>query len=158
MGVEIERKFLVVGETWRGLGEAKLYRQGYIPTPNAKATVRLRIAGEQGYITIKGKKEGIARAEFEYEIPRVEAEQMLDTLCDRPLIAKYRSRIVLGGLVWEVDEFLGDNAGLIIAEVELNNAEQNLEFPEWIGAEVTEDSCYYNSNLVKYPYSQWQKS
>jgi CYTH domain-containing protein len=158
MGVEIERKFLVVGETWRGLGERKLYRQGYIPTLNAQATLRLRIAGEQGYITIKGKKEGIARAEFEYEIPRVEAEQMLDTLCDRPLIEKYRYRIAFQGLVWEVDEFLGDNAGLIIAEVELVSAQQKLEFPEWIGAEVTEDLRYYNSNLVKYPYCQWTKS
>jgi len=155
MGIEIERKFLVQGEAWRGLGSAKLYRQGYISTQNRTTSVRVRLAGEQGYITIKGKREGISRAEFEYPIPPEDAANILENLCDRPLIEKVRHRIAYGGLIWEVDEFMGENAGLIVAEVELTAIDQSIELPEWIGLEVTEDLRYYNANLVRNPYSSW---
>jgi CYTH domain-containing protein len=155
MGTEIERKFLVKGEAWRSLGSYEVYRQGYITTQNLATTVRVRLAGEQGYITIKGQMEGIARAEFEYAIPLEDAANLLDNLCDRPLIEKKRYKIPYQGLIWEVDEFMGENAGLIIAEVELTDAEQPLELPGWVSLEVTHDLRYYNANLVKYPYAAW---
>jgi CYTH domain-containing protein len=156
MAVEIERKFLVKGDRWRSLGTGKLYRQGYIDTVKGIA-VRVRVAGENGYLTIKGKTDGIAREEFEYPIPIEDAKIMLDTLCDRPLIEKIRYKIYLGNLIWEVDEFLGENQGLILAEVELNHENQTIEFPAWIDREVTGYRRYYNASLVKYPYQQWKE-
>ncbi len=158
MGQEIERKFLVIGEEWRNLGEGTSYRQGYIVTQNPEVTVRVRIAGNQGYLTLKGKREGIRRAEFEYSIPLEEAETLLETLCDRPLIEKKRYSIKIGELVWEVDEFWGDNQGLIMAEVELQTIDQGIDFPPWIGKEVTDDLRYYNSSLAQYPYKNWGSS
>lgn len=154
MGIEIERKFLVIGNEWKSLTSGTLYRQGYIYTYN-KTTVRVRIAGNEGYLTIKSVRSGNARAEFEYPIPLNDAEEMLNTLCDRPLIEKIRYKVKLGDLVWEIDEFLGENEGLILAEVELKDKNQKIELPDWIGLEVTEDERYYNGSLVKYPYSQW---
>lgn len=155
MATEIERKFLVLGDQWRNLATGISYRQGYINTQNLTTTVRVRIAGDQGYLTIKGQKIGISRAEFEYSIPLEDAKIMLDTLCDRPLIEKTRYKIKIRELTWEVDEFLGDNQGLIIAEVELKNATQIIDLPEWIGEEVSHDFRYYNSSLVKNPYKNW---
>ena len=155
MGIEIERKFLVSGDGWRSIGVGTLYRQGYIPTDN-KATVRVRVAGETGYLTIKGKTEGIGRAEYEYPIPVLDAILMLDTLCQKPLIEKIRYRIPIEDLIWEVDEFSGENEGLIIAEVELNSEDQVIALPDWIGREVTGDTRYYNVNLIKFPYQMWQ--
>jgi adenylate cyclase len=155
MAIEIERKFLVRGDEWRSLGKGTIYRQGYISTVNG-VTVRVRIAGEIGYITIKGKTEGIVRQEFEYPIPVADAEMMLNTLCDRPLIEKIRYKIDLNDLLWEVDEFLGENQGLILAEVELKDENQEIKWPEWIETEVTSDRRYYNSSLAKYPYQQWK--
>jgi CYTH domain-containing protein len=157
MATEIERKFLVKGDSWRSLGTRKVYRQGYISTVNG-ITVRVRIAGENGYLTIKGKTKGMTREEFEYPIPVEDAKMMLDTLCDRPLIEKIRYRINRDNLVWEVDEFLGENQGLILAEVELESEHQIIQLPDWIDREVTGDLRYYNSNLAKYPYQQWKDS
>jgi len=155
MGTEIERKFLVQNDNWRALGQGKLYRQGYLTT-NPDCTVRVRIAGDQGYLTIKGATTGISRAEYEYGIPLEDAAQLLDTLCQPPLIEKTRYRIPAAkGLVWEVDEFAGENQGLIIAEIELPNAEQSVELPDWIGPEVSNDPRYFNSNLSKHPFSHW---
>ncbi len=156
MAIEIERKFLVKGNTWRSLGTGKVYRQGYIKTQTPGKTVRIRTVGNQGYLTIKGKTEGIARAEFEYLIPFEEAEIILETLCDRPLVEKTRYRIQQGDLVWEVDEFRGENQGLILAEVELTDENQTVELPDWIGEEVTHDLRYYNANLAQHPYQDWQ--
>ncbi|MCU0552032.1 MAG: CYTH domain-containing protein [Leptolyngbya sp. Prado105] len=153
MGIEIERKFLVIGDQWRNLALGVLYRQGYIPT--LESTVRIRIAADRGFITIKGRTQGISRSEFEYEIPLNEAAQMLDTLCKPPLIEKYRHKIELNGMLWEVDEFLGQNQGLTIAEVELQSADQSIELPEWIGEDVSHDPRYYNSNLAQHPFSTW---
>ena len=156
MGTEIERKFLVIGDEWRSLGPGTAYSQGYLAS-DSRRTVRVRIAGEQGFITIKGATEGISRAEFEYEIPVEDARELLENLCDRPFIQKMRYKIQYGGLLWEVDEFAGENQDLILAEVELSDAAQAIALPPWIGAEVSHDSRYYNSNLVKFPYSQWQR-
>ncbi|MBE9012961.1 CYTH domain-containing protein [Pseudanabaenaceae cyanobacterium LEGE 13415] len=153
MGVEIERKFLVKNDQWRKLAEGELYRQGYIPT--LESTVRIRVIRDRGFITIKGRTQGISRAEYEYEIPLEDATQMLDTLCKPPLIEKHRHKIELNGLVWEVDEFLGANRGLTIAEVELKSADQSIDLPDWIGEDVSHDPRYYNSNLAQHPYTTW---
>ena len=154
MAKEIERKYLVKGNQWKTLAQGMVYRQGYIPTVG-KQTVRVRIVGNQGYLTIKGENVGSTRSEFEYPIPVQDAEEMLHTLCDRPLIEKTRYKIPQGDLVWEVDEFAGENAGLVIAEVELQEENQQIELPEWIERQVT-DPKYYNSNLAKHPYSKWE--
>lgn len=154
MGIEIERKFLVKGDAWRSLAPGVLYRQGYL-VAEKRRSVRVRIAGERACLTIKGQAIGLARAEFEYEIPVTDAEILLDTLCDRPLIEKLRYSIPDHHLVWEVDEFLGENQGLIVAEVELTEAGESLILPDWIGAEVSTDPRYFNSNLAQHPYRLW---
>lgn len=151
MATEIERKFLVKGDGWRSLGLGEIYRQGYIANNNGR-TVRVRVVGEQGYLTIKGSTTGMKRAEFEYKIPVKDAQELLETLCDRPFIEKTRYKILIGNLIWEVDEFWGENQGLILAEVELETEDQNIDIPDWIGEEVTSDPRYYNVNLVKNPY------
>jgi len=154
MAIEIERKFLVVGEEWRRSASGRRYRQGYLSTDPSRA-VRVRRVGDQGYLTIKGATHGATRDEYEYAIPVVEAEAMLDGLCLRPLIEKVRYAIPFQGRVWEVDEFLGENAGLIIAEVELESEGQDVVMPAWIGQEVTDDPRYYNANLVRNPFRRW---
>lgn len=156
MSVEIERKFLVTGDQWRSQAVGILYRQGYLSTENG-LTVRVRIIGNQGYLTIKGPSQGYSRLEFEYAIPEADAAMLLDSLCDRPLIEKIRHHWQQNDVTWEIDEFRGENAGLIIAEVELDSEEQQLELPEWIGQEVSHDTRYYNANLVKKPYTKWQE-
>ena len=154
MGVEIERKFLLQGEGWRGLGQSTLLRQGYLNS-HKERTVRVRIAGDAAFLTIKSANVGARRGEWEYPIPVAEAAELLDGLCEQPLIEKYRHRITLGGHVWEVDEFLGANAGLVVAEIELASEDEVFDKPDWIGAEVTGDVRYLNSNLIKQPYTTW---
>lgn len=154
MPVEIERKFLVVGDEWRSLAQGKRYRQGYLVT-DPDRTVRVRIVDNHAYLTIKGKSTGISRAEFEYEIPLADAEELLDTLCLHPLIEKTRYQIPVDDLVWEVDEFAGENQGLIIAEVELEAEDQAIALPSWVGEDVSADPRYFNSYLSQYPYSTW---
>lgn len=154
MVIEIERKFLVTGDAWKRAAVGVLYRQGYLSTDKAR-TVRVRIAGERAFITIKGMAIGIARPEFEYEIPPDDAAAMLDGLCLKPLIEKRRYTLERKGMRWEVDEFLGENLGLVVAEVELDSADQAIELPEWIGLEVTDDARYFNSSLIAHPFSQW---
>ena len=153
MGKEIERKFLVDGDAWRE-SEGTLYRQGYLSTVKER-TVRIRVAGDKAMITIKGVTQGATRSEYEYGIPLGDAEEMLDTLCEKPLVEKRRHKVEAEGLTWEVDEFLGDNAGLILAEVELEDEQQKFERPSWIGREVTDDVRYFNANLVRHPYREW---
>ncbi|MEM8638377.1 MAG: CYTH domain-containing protein [Cyanobacteria bacterium P01_G01_bin.54] len=155
MAVEIERKFLVVGTAWRSRASGIPYAQGYL-CRDPQRTVRVRVAGAQGYLTIKGATQGISRAEFEYLIPLTEAQELLQ-LCDRPLIEKIRYRIPQSELIWEVDEFLGENQGLILAEVELRSTEQAILKPDWIGPEVSGDPRYFNAALVAHPYRQWAK-
>lgn len=131
-----------------------MYRQGYLSTDKAR-TVRVRIAGDEAFITIKGPASGISRPEFEYEIPVSDAAAMLDELCLKPLIEKHRYTLEYKGMQWEVDEFFGENRGLIVAEVELDSADQAVELPDWIGSEVTGDARYFNSSLITHPFSQW---
>ena len=154
MGKEIERKFLVKGDSWRSQAHGKRYRQGYLSTVKER-TVRVRVAGDQGYITIKGITVGAARAEYEYEIPLADANQMLDTLCERPIVEKTRYRLPQDNIVWEIDEFEGDNRGLIVAEVELKDEQQSYPKPDWLGQEVTGDPRYFNANLVAKPFTTW---
>jgi CYTH domain-containing protein len=154
MAIEIERKFLVIGDSWRSLAEGQVYRQGYIPTQD-KTTVRIRVVGSQGYLTIKGQSTGMTRAEYEYPIPVTDAETILQTLCHPPLIEKIRYCIPLENVIWEVDEFTGENQGLILAEVELEEEQQTVTLPDWVGVEVTQDARYYNVNLAQYPYQKW---
>lgn len=153
MGVEIERKFLLRGDAWRSMGQPVLLRQGYLSS-HKERVVRVRIEGERGVITIKGRNVGAVRGEWEYEIPLADANELL-LLCEQPLIEKYRRRIEHAGHVWDVDEFLGVNAGLVVAEIELGSEEEQFELPQWIGEEVTSDVRYLNSSLIKHPYSAW---
>lgn len=154
MGVEIERKFLVQGDAWKTLGEPVFFRQGYLSSQKER-TVRVRIEGDRAVITIKGKSVGAVRGEWEYPIPVQDAAELLDGLCEQPLIEKYRRKIAVGAHVWEVDEFLGANAGLVVAEIELRAEDEAFDKPEWVADEVTDDARYYNSNLVRHPFSNW---
>ncbi|MGK5049986.1 CYTH domain-containing protein [Janthinobacterium sp. RB2P8] len=154
MGIEIERKFLLAGDAWRGLGQPVLLRQGYLSSARERV-VRVRIEGEQAMLTIKGANVGATRGEWEYPIPLADAVELLDGLCEQPLIEKFRHRIEYAGMVWEVDEFLGANAGLVVAEIELASEDQPFDKPDWIGAEVSGDARYYNANLIRHPFSQW---
>ncbi|MGO9060187.1 MAG: CYTH domain-containing protein [Candidatus Binataceae bacterium] len=154
MAKEIERKFLVKGDSWRRQGVGKHYRQGYLSTVKER-TVRVRTAGDKGFITVKGISVGATRSEYEYEIPLADAKEILDHLCEHPLIEKTRYRIQWAGLTWEVDEFEGENRGLVTAEVELTDEHQAVSLPDWIGHEVTTDPRYFNSSLVAHPFSKW---
>lgn len=154
MGTEIERKYLVIGDAWRSGAIGIVYRQGYLCT-TPERTVRVRMAGAKGYLTVKGSRKGVSRLEFEYEVPPADATVMLDALCIRPLIEKTRFRIPHEGLIWEVDEFAGENAGLVIAEVELLREDQEVKLPPWVGKEVSADDRYANSNLAVRPFSTW---
>lgn len=155
MGTEIERKFLVQGTPWReGGAEAGVpYSQGYL-NRDKERTVRVRIAGDKAFLTIKGVSRGASRAEFEYEIPAADADELL-RLSDGPVVQKTRYIIDHDGSKWEVDKFQGDNAGLVIAEIELTSEDQHFSRPPWLADEVTHDSRYYNSNLAAHPYSKW---
>jgi len=153
MALEIERKFLVKEVAWRNEKGTK-YRQGYLNSTKER-TVRVRIIDDKGYLTVKGISRGAVRVEYEYEIPGAEAKAMLNDLCEKPLIEKMRYKIEFKGLVWEVDEFFGENQGLIVAEVELESEDQTFTKPEWVGEEVTSDPKYFNANLIHHPYSRW---
>jgi adenylate cyclase len=155
MGIEIERKFLLNGEGWKGLGQPTLMRQGYLVADPVR-TVRVRIEGERAVITIKSKTTGATRGEWEYEIPVPDAAELLDRLCEQPLVEKVRHRIEHAGHTWEVDEFRGENAGLVVAEIELGSEDEAFGKPDWIGQEVTGDPRYYNSSLIRLPYSKWK--
>ena len=154
MGVEIERKFLVMNLNCLNNISDEKYVQGYLPS-NGTVGTRIRIAGNKGILTIKSALKGISRAEFEYEIPLDDAKVILHTLCLKPLVSKKRYKVDYCGLIWEIDVFDGDNAGLIMAEVELENESQQVTLPDWISKEVTGKVRYYNSRLRNYPYSRW---
>ena len=154
---EIERKFLVIGDAWRALAQGIHYRQGYLSSAKER-TVRIRTINDKAFLTIKGITVGVTRQEYEYEIPYDDCVQMLEQLAEKPVIEKKRYKIPLDGLIWEIDEFLGVNAGLIVAEIELADENQAFSKPAWIGAEVSADPRYFNSNLVKHPYTTWNQS
>jgi len=156
MALEIEHKFLLRDERWRDQVEHSLrMRQGYLVS-DATRSVRVRVAGDQGYLNIKSGTLGIARREYEYRIQLAEAEELLNTLCEKPLLEKTRHFIHYGDHLWEVDEFGGDNAGLIVAEVELGAVDEAFARPDWIGEEVSHELRYYNSQLVRHPYKDWR--
>ena len=156
MGQEIERKFLVNHSKWKQLSkpEGEQYRQGYLLTdPNR--TIRVRQAGSKGFLTVKGPSIGAKRLEYEYEIPFKEAEELLSHFSVSEL-SKIRYKLPIGNKVWEVDEFLGDSTGLIVAEIELESEDEEFDVPDWIGEEVTNKPEYYNSNLTTNPYKNWK--
>lgn len=155
MGQEIERKFLVRADSWREEVDRVTHMvQGYLPTSQG-VTVRVRIAGERAFLTIKGATSGISRAEFEYAIPVVDAEQILSTLAGPGVIDKQRHVVTHAGRRWEVDVFAGDNEGLVLAEVELESADDVVDLPDWAGAEVSDDPRYFNVALSSRPYTTW---
>jgi adenylate cyclase len=151
---EIERKYLVRNDGWRPVGAGIRYRQGYLSTDPGRS-VRVRVGAGAGFLTIKGPLVGMTRQEYEYPIPVEEANEMLDSLCLKPIIEKTRYLIEHAGRQWEVDEFEGENAGLVIAEVELECANQRITLPDWVGEEVTDDLRYYNASLRTYPFVKW---
>ena len=161
MGLEIERKFLVTSDAWRAAAHAVIpMAQGYVNDTAAiesgaqKASVRVRIQGDTAFLNLKSREIGHTRQEFDYPIPVDDARALL-ALCVGGLIDKRRHLVRHGGLLWEVDEFLGDNAGLVVAEVELEHADQPVDLPEWAGDEVTDDVRYYNLALAAHPYTTW---
>lgn len=153
MATEIERRFLLKSEGWRGLAEGQWLKQGYLSVDKAR-TVRVRIQGDQAWLTLKGHISDVSRHEFEYPIPLADAQTILSEMCPM-LVEKKRHRIPLGGLVWEVDEFFGQNVGLVVAEVELRDEAQAYERPDWLGEEVTHDPRYTNAHLSKNPWPSW---
>ncbi len=153
MGVEIERKFLVRKDLWPGSNRSTLFQQGYLSREPGR-TVRVRRAGEKAFLTIKGASVALARPEFEYEIPVTDVEELL-RLCVQPVIEKRRYLYEHEGHTWEVDEFSGANAGLLVAEIELGRADEPFARPLWLGEEVTDDPRYLNANLVDHPFSSW---
>jgi CYTH domain-containing protein len=152
MATEIERKFLLKEGAWPR-GTAMKCCQGFLSRAKER-TVRVRTVNDKGYLTIKGIAVGASRPEFEYEIPYQDALELLE-ICEKPLIEKNRYRVEEGGLVWEIDEFFGENQGLIIAELELESEDQEFKKPDWVGEEVTGEPRYYNANLIKNPYTKW---
>ena len=152
MALEIERKFLVTGNDWQ-VTIGVQFSQGYLNRDKSR-TVRVRVAGNQGFLTIKGETKGATRTEFEYEIPVSDAESLLK-MCEGPIIQKVRRNIDYKGFKWEVDEFQGDNLGLVVAEIELSDENQPFEKPSWIGKEVTYDAHYFNANLAQHPFNTW---
>ena len=156
MGIEIERKFLTCNEAWRSQVVRSLaIRQGYLHRAD-NAAIRVRITGDTAHINIKQTDDGIHRLEYEYDIPLDDAGEMLDRLTIAPMIEKTRHEVRVGRHLWEIDEFHGDNEGLIVAEIELANAEETFERPAWIGEEVSQDRRYFNSNLILHPFKDWQ--
>jgi CYTH domain-containing protein len=152
--IEIERKFLVVNDKYK-MGTPQRISQGYICSENDRV-VRVRIKGDKAYLTIKNATIGFARNEYEYEIPVADAEAMLKNTCQQPIIDKTRYVLEYKGFIWEVDEFHGDNEGLVVAEIELDSREATFDHPDFIGEEVTGDARYYNACLFKNPYKMWK--
>jgi len=152
MGVEIERKYLVTGDAWKSV-QPVLLRQGYLNTDKTRI-VRVRTAGANAFLTVKGATTNVSRQEFEYLIPLEDAQEML-LLCADSIVEKQRYTLPVGNNIWEIDEFCGANEGLVIAEVELKSESQTITLPDWIGEEVSGDSRYYNSSLALTPFSNW---
>ena len=158
MPMEIERKFLVTSDAWRAHARDALgFRQGYLPGLET-ASVRVRVSGDRAWLNIKSATLAVTRREYEYEIPLADAQDMLEVLCERPLIEKTRHHVPHGGHLWEVDVFEGDNAGLVVAELELGSPEEAFERPPWLGEEVSHDPRYYNVSLIRHPFRAWGDS
>jgi adenylate cyclase len=157
MALEIEHKFLLANADWRNeIKHTVHYKQGYLSS-SPLSSVRVRISASQAWINIKSATIGNHRQEFEYAIPLPDAHAMLDDLCIKPLIEKIRHFVYRDPHIWEIDEFMGDNAGLIVAEIELSQLDETFSKPDWLGIEVTTDIRYYNNQLSKHPYKDWFK-
>jgi adenylate cyclase len=155
MGTEIERKFLLQSDAWRDeVRDSVRLVQGYLARGDRSA-IRIRIKGDEAELNIKKTLDGINRLEYEYQIPVGDAREILDQVALKPLIDKTRHHVVHGNHLWEIDEFYGDNAGLVVAEIELGNADEDFDRPAWLGEEVSLDQRYYNSNLSELPYTKW---
>lgn len=155
MAIEIERKFLLRDDSWRSAAQtSQVFRQGYLNN-ETRCSIRVRTTNDQAWVNIKSVTIGAQRQEFEYEIPVSDGNTMLSTLALRPIIEKRRHFIELGHHLWEIDEFFGDNSGLIVAEIELQSPDESFERPGWLGKEVTEDVRYYNTSLCRHPYKDW---
>jgi len=157
MGKEIERKFVVDTAAWKPQGAGTHFKQGFLNSQKERV-VRVRIEGDRAKLTIKGPSVGVTRSEFEYGIPVEDAALLLDNLCEQPLIDKHRHKEVHGGKTWEIDVFHGDNEGLVVAEIELASEDEKFQAPAWAVREVSSDSRYFNSNLLKHPYKNWAKA
>jgi CYTH domain-containing protein len=157
MAIEIERKYKVTTDEYKQLAKPLYCKQGYLDTQN-EPLVRIRIMGEKAYLTLKGKNDGISRLEFEYEIPVEDGNALLSTFCPTTLIEKNRFILSVENTTWEVDEFLGENVGLVVAEVELTSKNSVFYKPSWIGKEISQHTRYYNYKLVKHPFSKWENS
>ena len=156
MAKEIERKFTVINDSWRAhVKSSARYRQGYMGQAD-KASIRVRLENDRALLNIKSATLGVERLEYEYEIPVADANEMLDRLCEKPLIEKTRFFVDHDGHEWEVDVFEGDNEGLVVAEIELDSADEQFSRPEWAGEDVSHDTRYYNVCLVTHPYKDWQ--
>jgi len=156
MGIEIERKFAVIGDDWRAqVGQRRHLKQAYLAS--GPWSLRVRIDGDEANLNLKAMQAGAQRAEFEYPIPLADAEQLMGR-SEGAAIDKIRHEIMHAGMLWEVDEFLGDNAGLIVAEIELEHLDQHFERPSWLGDELTDDRRYYNHQLAQHPYRLWEAS
>ena len=155
MATEIERKFLITNDSWREqVTRKKNIKQGYFASAG-RASIRVRISGDDANINIKSATLDVTRMEYEIPIALSDAEEMLENLCERPFIEKVRHLVPIGAHIWEVDEFFGDNQGLLVAEIELSSADEKFEKPHWLGEEVSDDERYYNVCLVKHPYKHW---
>ncbi len=154
MPQEIERKFLVKNDRFKKQAIGEYIHQGFLSTIKERV-VRVRIRGEKAWLTIKGLATGATRVEFEYPLPLEDANFMLEHLCQKPTIEKHRYSILMSGFTWEVDEFHGENKGLILAEIEIPSEDTVFDLPDWVGEEVTGDPKYYNSNLVERPFESW---
>lgn len=157
MALEIERKYLVDLKKLGTLENGTRIKQGYLST-NKDAVVRVRVKNDKAYLTIKGSNIGVTRLEFEYEIPLIEANEMLDKLCQKPVIDKTRYLIDFENHTWELDIFYGENEGLVVVEVELSSEDETIVLPSWVKEEVTSDARYYNSNLMKHPFKDWEEN
>ena len=155
MGKEIERKFLINISDVEFVGSGALIKQGYISTTDNTA-VRIRVTGDVAYLTLKGESHGATRSEFEYEIPVEDANEIILELCSGPIIDKTRYRVEYGSHIWEIDIFHGENDGLVVAEIELENEKEVFDLPGWVTAEVTGEVKYYNSSLLDNPFNQWR--
>ncbi|MFI3123545.1 MAG: CYTH domain-containing protein [Methylococcales bacterium] len=156
MALEIEHKFLLANDSWReNVSHSVIYKQGYLSS-QATSSIRVRISDKQAWLNIKSATIGTQRSEYEYEIPLSDANEILDNLCLKPVIEKTRHFVKHENHLWEIDEFDGENVGLIVAEIELKAENETFAKPDWIGSEVTQDMRYYNNNLAKNPYSAWR--
>ncbi len=156
MAMEIERKYLVINDSYKKSAAVNRYKQGYISV-DVNRIVRMRIVGEKAILTLKSLVSELSRLEYEYEIPLADANEIMDKICRKPIIEKNRYQLTIAGNEWIVDEFLGENKGLVVAEIELKSEDQEFTTPDWIGSEVTGDPRYINANLVKNPFKFWKK-